>query len=193
MTMIPPFFADVLRFLKINIFGCRIHNGYIELAVNNIYIDAEKPLCFINLAACLDRIVQQISQQYAQINIGYAQLRRHGCLAGQCYVMLLSQCQLGVQDGVNQQISAFHQLIDLEKVLFQFIQIFFHLCIALQTEISLQRLDMIVLVVTPAAHVQVYCLDLIIMMCDYFILKILFMSLKGFMQLSLPDIQKQNH
>ena len=74
MTMIPPFFADVLRFLKINIFGCRIHNGYIELAVNNIYIDAEKPLCFINLAACLDRIVQQISQQYAQINIGYARL-----------------------------------------------------------------------------------------------------------------------
>ena len=141
-----------------------VHDGDVELFLQGVHIDPDKtPLLLRNPLTCLNGVVQQVSQEYAQLRIRDPHLRRHmGCHL--CPDLVFAhQGQLAVQDRIRHEISCLYDLVDLIEALVKLFEIHRQFLIFSQFQVRACRLDVVVVIMAPCPHGAVHRFHFLIM------------------------------
>ncbi len=141
-----------------------IGKGHIEHGSFYMNVDMHETVPRLQLGACFHGVVQEVSDDDAEIHIGHGKGGRNLGLGFHLDLLAFHQGYLAVQDGVRHGVAGLYDGIDGQDGLVDFIQIASRLFVFAAVQLGGECLDVIVPVMFPTAHGAVDVLYLSVML-----------------------------
>ena len=150
--------------------GGKIGEGDVELGVFHIHIDPDEALILRQLHAGLNGVVEEIAEDAAEVN--FRGLQPDGDVGIRRYLDALRLCKgdFGVQDGVGHGIAGLDDRVHGLQVGVQQVEVVLDGVPVLRSGVGLHGLDMVAVVVPPAANLTVHIVYFAIMRFDQLLL-----------------------
>ena len=146
--------------------GGKVGKADVELGAFHVHVDADQALILRQGKACLDGIVKEIAQNDAEVQLRHAQFDRDVGVRLHRDLPRLCQGDLAVQDGVRHGIAGLDDGVHRVQVGVQLVQISLDAGQVAVCGQGLHDLDVIAVVVPPAADLTVHVLHFLVVGVD---------------------------
>ena len=158
--------ALLLHFLP----GGKIREGDVELGVFHIHIDPDQALVLRQPHTGLDGIVKEIAEDAAEVDLRGAQPDGNVRIGHDPYPLRLRQRNFGIEDGIGHGVACLDDRVHGLQVGVQQVKVVLDGLPIPCGGVGLHRLDMVAVIVPPAADLAVHIVYLPVMGLDQFLL-----------------------
>ena len=170
MSMIAAFGCDIFVIeLPHQLIGGIGHRN-VQLFAEHSDVQPQESILHQQFFAGFHRVVDQISNQDTQVDVADCEFLRNGRFKVKGNFLFLCIRKFGVEDCIQRYIATFHHLADIVQIFLQPSQIFRCKLILSHSKLCFERLNMVVVVVSPSPHGKVKVLYLLNLLFDHLIL-----------------------